>query len=58
MSISAQARLALMLEVKPFWPTSGGSCVCDRNPDGATPGSAVGETVWPFVDVAGGVLKP
>ena len=58
MSISAQARLARMLEVKPFWPTSGASCVCDTNPEGATPGSAVGETVMPFIDVAGGVLKP
>ncbi len=55
-SISAQARLARMLEMKPFWPTSGGSCVVDRNPMGATPGSAVGETGWPFVDVAGGRL--
>ena len=49
-SISAQARLARMLEMKPFWPTSGGSWVVDRNCVGATPGIEVGETAAAVVE--------
>jgi hypothetical protein len=55
LSISAQARLATMLEAKPFWPISGGSSVVYWNAVGAAPLSAVGDTM-PLTMVAAGRL--
>ena len=49
-SISPHARFARMLEPKPFWPTTGGSCVVYWKSVGATPGTAVGETAPEFID--------
>ena len=40
-STSAQARLARMLDTKPFCPTSGGSWFVARKP-GASPGVSIG----------------
>ena len=44
-----------MLDVNPFWPISGGSCVVYWKSDGAWPGSAVGETSIELLGICAGM---